>query len=241
MGGATPEEFFHGGERVADFLGRYQSHRRQWSPPAADGDRPEAEWGFEPALRDDVERFARERGYRVRRIVFEEPEHLSPLVAELYRWWYKQRQLLANRLLVESFIALEPMWALRTGSVPFWMKFNMEPSLNWLEQYLDTEPYDEIYMMLFSHGTDSIGLPSIDRWRAVLHRARQRGEFVGVEEDKFPRDFATLIRYHTDLQRTIPARYPLPGPLTLEQLDKFIETAGDRFPVRWLDHPLSAG
>lgn len=133
------------------------------------------------------------------------------------------------------------MWALRTGSVPFWMKFNMEPSLNWLEQYLDTEPYDEIYMMLFSHGTDSIGLPSIDRWRAVLHRARQRGEFVGVEEDKFPRDFATLIRYHTDLQRTIPARYPLPGPLTLEQLDKFIETAGDRFPVRWLDHPLSAG
>jgi hypothetical protein len=235
LGGATPEEFFNGGERVAEFLERYQSHRRQWNPPAPDGERPEAEWGLEPALRDDVERFARLRGYRVRRIVFKEPEHLSPFVAELYRWWYKQRQLLANRLLVESFIVLEPMWALRTGSVPFWMKFNMEPSVNWIEQYLEnTDPYDEIYMMLFSHGTDSIGLPSIERWRTVLNRARQRGAFVGVEEDKYPRDFATLIRYYTDLQPTIPARYPLPAPLTLEQLDKFIELAGDSEPVRWL-------
>ena len=34
-------------------------------------------------------RFARERGYRVRRIVFDEPEALSPLVADLYRWWYR--------------------------------------------------------------------------------------------------------------------------------------------------------
>jgi len=159
---------------------------------------------------------------------------LSPFVAELYRWWYKQRQLLANRLLVESFILLEPMWSLRTGSVPFWMVFNMEPSLNWLEQYLDTDPYDEIYMMLFSHGVDSVGLPSIARWHAVLNRACQRGEFLGVEADKYSRHFASFMRYYTDLQRTIPARYPLPGPLAIEQLDNFIEQVGDRFPVRWL-------
>lgn len=155
-------------------------------------------------------------------------------MAELYRWWYKQRQLLANRLLVESFILLEPMWSLRTGSVPFWMVFNMEPSLNWLEQYLDTDSYDEIYMMLFSHGVDSVGLPSIARWHAVLNRACQRGEFLGVEADKYPRHFASFMRYYTDLQRTIPARYPLPGPLAIEQLDNFIEQVGDRFPVRWL-------
>jgi hypothetical protein len=126
------------------------------------------------------------------------------------------------------------MWALRTGSVPFWMKFNMEPSLNWIEQYLEsTDPYDEIYLILFSHGTNSIGLPSIERWRTVFNRARKRGEFVGVEEDKFPRNFATLIRYYTDLKRQIHARYPVPGSLTLEQLDKFIQEAGDRFPVGW--------
>ncbi len=54
LGGATPEEFFHGSERVAEYLERYQSYRRQWDPPVPNGERPEAEWGFEPALRDDV-------------------------------------------------------------------------------------------------------------------------------------------------------------------------------------------
>jgi hypothetical protein len=232
-GGATPEEYLHGSGRVEKYLERYGSHRRHWEPPEPDGESPEAEWGFEPALGEDVERFAEERGYRVRRIVFEEPEELSPLVADLYRWWYGQRRLLANRLLVESFILLEPYWALCTGSVPFWSKFGMELPFAFLERYLDTtDPYDEIRMMLFSHGVDSVGLVPIERWRSLVGRARKRGAFVGVDEQRFPRDFATLIRYYTEVKK-IPARYPLPGPLALSHLDAFLERAGDRYPVRW--------
>jgi len=41
------------------------------------------------------------------------------------------------RLLVESFIVMEPFWTIRTGSVPFWMVFNKLPSAEALEQYLD--------------------------------------------------------------------------------------------------------
>jgi len=230
LGGATEAEFFQGGDRVAEYLERYASPRRQWDPPAPTGESPEAEWGFEPTLRADIESFARERGYRIQRLVFREPEHLSPFVAELYRWWYKERGISANRLLVESFILLEPRWTLRTGSVPFWMKFNMEPSLNWIEKYLESaDPYDEIYLILFSNGVEAVGLPPIDRWRTIFNYARKRGEFIGMEENKFPRNFATLIRYYTDLQRQISSRYPLPGALTLEQLDKFIQATGDRF------------
>jgi hypothetical protein len=62
LGGATPEEFLCGSERVENYLARYGSHRRRWDPPEPDGERPEAEWGFEPAFREDVERFAREHG-----------------------------------------------------------------------------------------------------------------------------------------------------------------------------------
>jgi len=232
-GGATEKEFIHGGKRVEHFLARYGSHRRRWHPPEPDGERPEAEWGFEPALREDVKRFASERGYRVQRLVFEEPEDTSPLVADLYSWWYRQRRLLANRLLIESFILMEPHWALRTGSVPFWTEFNMEPSLERVEDYLkSTEPYEEIHAMLFSHGVESVGLPSIERWRSLTRRARKRGGFVGVDEEEFPRDYATFVRYHTDLKK-IPARYPMPGPLTLGQLDGFLQGAGDRYQVRW--------
>lgn len=230
VGGATPEEFLYGSERVAKYIQRYHPSQQKWDAPEPDGERPEAEWGFQPQLGEDVEHFARERGYRLRRIVFDEPAYLSPFVAELYRWWYKQREIVTNRLLVESFILLEPFWTLQTGSIPFWLTFNMEPSLHWLEQYLDTSLYDEIYMMLFSHGVNSsVGLASIEQWRTVLTRAKQKGQFVGVDEDKYPRDFASMIRYYTDLKRTISTRYPLPKPLTLEQLDQFIEQQGENF------------
>ena len=234
LGGATSEEYLRGSERVEDYLARYGSHRRHWDPPQPDDERPEAEWGFEPVLREDIERFAREKGYRVRRIVFEEPEDPSPLVADLYRRCYEGRGLPANRLLVESFILMEPWWVLRTGSVPFWMVFNTESSADRLRRYLDdTRPYDYIRLMLFSHGVDSVGLAPIERWRSEVRRARKQGGFVGADERRFPRDFATFVRYHTDLEK-IPTRYPMPGPLPLSRLDEFLGRAGDRYAVRWI-------
>lgn len=97
--------------------------RTSWDSPEPTGESPEAEWGFEPELRGDVERIAQERGYRVRRIVFDEPEQVSPLVADLYHWWYAQRRIIARRLLVECFLMMEPFWTLRTASIPFWLTF----------------------------------------------------------------------------------------------------------------------
>lgn len=239
LGGATPEEFIHGSERVEKYLDQYNSHRRTWDAPEPDGDRPEAEWGYEPALTADIERIARERGYKIKRVVFDEPEHPSPLIAELYRWWYRQRGFDANRLFVESFVAHEPYWTLRTGSVPFWMKFNMEPSAEWIEQYLDTaDPYDEIYLTLFSHGVEAVGFVPIERWREVIARAKKGGDFIGVEEDKYPHDFGVFARYHKEIREKIPARYPLPGPLTLEQLEGYLESSGGSPLVQWIDHPV---
>jgi hypothetical protein len=118
------------------------------------------------------------------------------------------------------------------------MVFNKEPSLAAVERYLDgADPFDEIYLTLFSHGVDSVGLPPIDRWAAVLRRARRWGRFVGVDPRAFPRDFAVFLRFHRDLA-AIAARSPMPDPLTLAQLDAFLASAGDRFRVRWLEGGL---
>jgi hypothetical protein len=235
LGGATAEEYQHGGPRVEAYLQRYGIPKRRWDSPMPDGRSPEAEWGFEPTLRADVEQLARRRGWRIRRVVFTEPEDLSPLVAELYRWWYRGRGIDSTRLVIESFILLEPWWTLRSGAAPFWMVFNKEPSLAAVERDLDgTEPFDEIALTLFSHGVDSVGLPSIERWAAVLSRARTTGRFVGVDRAAFPRDFAVFLRFHRDLT-AVSARFPMPAPLTLAQLDTFLESAGHRFAVEWLD------
>lgn len=233
LSGASEEEFHHGGPRVAEYLARYDSPVRRWRGPELDTVSPEAEWGFAPALREDIVRFAQARGYQVRRVVFDEPEALSPLVADLYRWWYRQRGIPANRLFVESFVIIEPYWALRTGSVPFWMKFNTEESLAAVGRYLnEREPFDEIMLTLFQNGVEPVGLPRISDWERVLARARRAGWFAGLRPDEHPFDLAHLARYD-DALREVPARYPLPGPLTLAELDGFLAGAGRYEGVRW--------
>jgi hypothetical protein len=62
--GFGPAPRFH--VRVADFLERYGSARRHWDSSEPDGEWPEAEWGFAPLLRADVERIAA-RARRARR------------------------------------------------------------------------------------------------------------------------------------------------------------------------------
>lgn len=231
VGGAEPQEYVHGSARVATYLRRYGAHRLHWDAPEPDADRPEAEWGFEPALRDDVARFADRHGYRVRRILYDDPQDLSPLVADLYRWWYAQRGIPAHRLLVESFILLEPWWALRTASVPYWTTFAVRPAAEALCRYLDAAaPYEFIDLVLFSHGVDSIGLVPISDWHSLLDRARTAGRFAGVDADRYPRDLAVFARYQRAI-RQIPARYPLPPPLGLTGLDAFLSGSADRYAV----------
>jgi len=235
VGGATPDEYLGGSPRVTALLHQYGSRHQHWDAPEPDGERPEAEWGFDPALRADVIRFAKARGYRVRRILFDEPDDLSPVVANLYRWWYRQRGLNGSRLLVQTFVQIEPWWTLRTGSVPFWLVFSVEPAASRLERYLDHEPaFDDIRLTLFSHGTDSIGLASVERWQAILNRAGKGGSFLGTDTRAYPHDFAAYLRYSRAV-RELPGRVPMAPPLSLKQLDAFLAETPDHGEVRWVD------
>jgi hypothetical protein len=223
VGGATQEELFGGSDRVAAYLARYRTGPRRWDPPTPDGEAPEAEWGFEEALAADVVRFAAECGYRVRRLTFDAPPDLSPLVADLYRWWYRERGLPDDRLLVESFILLEPWWTLGAGLVPLWTTFNTEDAAAPVERYLDQRPpFAEIHLTLFAHGVDSVGLAPIQRWRAIVNRATGTGRFAGVDQRAFPRDFASFVRYHHAL-KALGQRAPLPEPLLWAAVEAFLQ------------------
>lgn len=217
-----------GGMSAEDF------HRR-WDAPVPDEEAPEAEWGFDPALLDDLRALAERRGLRLRRIVFENPEDLSPLVADLHRWWYRRRGHPAGRLLVESFVLLDPWWAIRTASVPLWLAFAVEPSAARLEDYLAaSEPYDDIRLTLFSHGTQGVGVAPIERWRSVLDSSGARAGFLGVDERRFPRDFASFGRFTREL-RALDAPHRPPAALTLAELDEFLALRTDDDGVTWLE------
>ncbi|UUP16552.1 hypothetical protein [Nitratireductor thuwali] len=232
VGGMEPDEYLRGSRRVAEYLKRYGVDLEKWDPPEPDGESPEAEWGFEPDLGREIEGLAKELGLRVLRLAYEQPDDLSAPVADLHRQWHRERGLASDRLLVSSFALVEPHWALRTGSTPYWATFNAASSFAALHAYLErSEPFGEIGLMIFPHGTESVGLPSLDDWRGLLRRARGHGAFVGVNERAYPHHFSALARYHTDIVR-IRDRYPLPPPLPLRRFEDFFAESGTRYPVR---------
>jgi hypothetical protein len=222
FGGISAGEFRNGGPRIADYLARHGSPHRKWEGPEPDGESPEAEWGFEPEILADLLTSAADNGHRTARLRFPEPQRLSPAVADLYRAWYRQRQIPDSRLFVSCFVLLEPWWTLRTGSVPYWMAFNTEQSRQGLLGYLDeADAYDEIRLTLLSNGIAAPGQAQIPAWREALDRARTTGVFTGVDPRAFPRDFASFVRMHRDLSRVRPV-YPMPEPMAFDDAKKFL-------------------
>ena len=141
----------------------------------------------------------------------------SAPVAELQRRWYAESGQPARRLLVESFILLDPWLAVRTRSVPFWTTFSTRPSLEALQRYLSaTAPYPEIVAALFAHGVASIGVARPEHWCALFRHAEHGGRLLGTRPQAFPEDFAVFARFHRELE-AIPERYPPPPPLPLDR------------------------
>lgn len=234
-GGATENEYLHGGPRVRDYLTRYGRARSRWAPPEPNDVAPEAEWGFDAALADDVRALAAQAGWRVAEIRFRDPEALSPLAASIHADWYREAGIEPTRLIVDSFLLMDPFTTLRLNAVPLWLLFCVDPSAAVLERFLDERgPFEEIDLMLFSHGTQSIGLAPIERWRALVARASRQGRLLGVDERRYPRDFATFTRFH----RTLAALGPLAGPpasLPPARLDAALRAHGSAYGVEFLE------
>lgn len=212
VGGLTADDYIKGSPRVARFLAEQNSSLRGWDGPAPDATSPEAEWGFDPALLPDLSRLCADNGWKLERLRFDHPDTLSAPVADTYRAWYRENDYPGTRLLVDCFALLEVHLPLTLGLVPYWTTFGTQPALETLLGYLDsTEPYDEIDLGLFSHGTCSAGYASIDEWDHVLGRARRDGRYCGIDRKRFPQDFASNVRFHEALSSR-PGSPAEPGP-----------------------------
>jgi hypothetical protein len=116
--------------------------------------------------------------------------------------------------------------------MPFWLVFCVDRSAEVLREFLDGEPaFDEIGLMLFSHGTEGVGVAPIEEWRRLLSRARHRGYFLGVDESRYPRDFATFIRFHRALAE-LGTPFELPPPLSLRHFEDLAGRYGPRWGIR---------
>ncbi len=116
------------------------------------------------------------------------------------------------------------------------MVFNGRRSAATLSNYMGrAKPYDYLYKMLLSNGVNPIEGVSIEDWRSLARHASIGAEFVGVNEDKFPYDFASFLRYNAALQRTIPFRHEMPAPASLDELDMFLKDYGHQYRVQFVE------
>lgn len=201
---------------------------------------PEAEWGFDSALLEDIRSLARQMNWRLVEIRLQEPESLSFVTARAYRDWYRDAGIEPRRLVVDSFLLSDPFTTLWLHALPFWLLFCTEPSASMLQRFLTSEPpFEAIDLMLFSHGTESIGLAPIGRWQGLLKQATREGRFIGVDKERYPRDFATFVPFHQALTRLGPMQTPPPA-MTLPFFESALRAHGAAHGVTCIDHtPLA--
>jgi hypothetical protein len=194
-----------------------------------DGVSAEAEWGFEPQLADDVSRWAAAHGHPVHRLRLDCPEALSAPVADLHRRWAEGRGAV-DRLLLESFVLLDPFHVARTGAAPFWTMFPVQASASRVAAYLDSRAeFTVVDALLFNHGAESAGLADGRTWQALIERGGRPGHLLGVTASRFPVDFASLARYGPALRRLDAA----PHPPRSHRLAEIIEGTSGAPGVHW--------
>jgi hypothetical protein len=186
QGGMTPEEYFDAPD-----------------VPAPDGTAAEAEWGFAEPLLDGLREAARRAGHPVVELRYGHPQDPAAAVADVLRSWTRRRGGAAQRLLVSSFVIHDPWRTIATGSVPFWTFFPVQSAARDLSDYLASTTYDDVDVLLFSHGVESRGLADARTWQRIAEQARHRGRLLGVDPRTFPADFAVFARY-TSALRSLP-------------------------------------
>ncbi|MBD3263781.1 MAG: hypothetical protein GF375_01610, partial [Candidatus Omnitrophica bacterium] len=90
LGDVGGEEYHKGSRRIKDFLKRQGSPKHKWEIPSPLSEAPESEWGFDEELSSDIKKYAKKKRYKIKRIVYNHPEELSPAAADLSRYWYKK-------------------------------------------------------------------------------------------------------------------------------------------------------
>ncbi|HEY6686400.1 MAG TPA: hypothetical protein VI094_09365 [Propionibacteriaceae bacterium] len=177
--------------------------------PTPDDDAAESEWGLHPDFCDHVRAWCGQRGYRYAEISYDGPQAPAAAVATVMRDWYRARGEPSSRLVIPCFILGDPWQTICAAAVPFWLHFAVQPALQALDAYLDnTEPYSDVNVFLFEHGTKSPGIATPEEVAEVIRRHGARAHFDGLDPERFPHDIGTLGRYGRVFDQLPRARKP---------------------------------
>ncbi|KAA2254037.1 hypothetical protein F0L68_30965 [Solihabitans fulvus] len=211
-GGLDPDAHLLGSAEVAEFLAAQGSTLRHFDAPPADGPAPEGEWGTAPELVADVLDWAAAHNRPVHRISFEDPQALSAPTTELHREWLRTKGFSGDRLLVESYLMVDPVGAAKVGLVPFWTVFPVRRAQAGLQRYVaDVAPVRELQVLLYPHGVRSAGWGPPACWDSLTEFV-DRVELPATDRRRYPADYRALPAYGSLLRGLAGGTPELPLP-----------------------------
>ncbi|SDS11028.1 hypothetical protein [Actinopolymorpha singaporensis] len=224
QGGLDAADYLNGSPRVTAFLHEQGSPRSRFAAPEPDGRSPEAEWGFDPLLGQDVADWAERHGRSHVRVRIPSPQALSGPVARLFRRRIREAGGSGDRMLVESFVMLDPVQAERTASVPYWTFFGVERARQDVLRHLAAaaaagDPYADVEVLLFPHGVASSGATPPRTWAELSRHVTGTVRLPASTVARWPAHFDALADYGPMLTALpTPARGVSPSPLTVRAL-----------------------
>lgn len=245
QGGLDAPEYLDGSPRVSAFLRSHGSSRSRFAAPEPDGNSPEAEWGFDAALGADVTSWAGQAGHPIVRLRTPSPQALAGPVATLMRKRVRARGGRGDRLLVESFVMLDPVQSDRTGSVPYWTFFGVGPAVRATARHLAEaaaagDPYADVNVMVFPHGVASAGAAPPSSWSDLHVHVTGQVSILPGTLPRWPAHFDTLATYGAAL-RSLPTDGAEPMPALLPVREALETLAADGVDITGLDALRDAG
>src|SRR5690606_36158613 len=120
------------------------------------------------------------------------------------------------------YVMLDPVQAVRTGSVPYWTFLGVQPGRHAALRYVTDaaaadDPYDDLQLLLYPHGVASCGSAPPEEWRALREQLTGRFSLLPGTDERWPSHVDAMARFGPSLRR-LPTVVPEPPPpLPVEQ------------------------
>ncbi|MGD1995526.1 MAG: hypothetical protein PVH62_02020 [Anaerolineae bacterium] len=219
LGGVSDREFLEGGAAIES--PRYPADG--WSLPDQHLEmQVESEWGAAPPLREIVENFAANHGYRFLPLRGDHPEWYSRLALRAHRRVSEKEGRDPAGVLVEMFTQTNPVAPLMSRLLPLWLPFNCTDSLYFLRQMREALPAGR--PILFTPIANFVVTPDTADWEAYREAlAGLNLQVLGTRRGLFPSDPAGLWRPAQELARWCRRHLdPVEARLSPEELSALI-------------------
>ena len=200
-GDISAEEFLNGSERIKRYCAQERLTQTDWrleEYPLEEG--RESEWGSEAGLKESLQSFCEQEGYRFVCISFDDPNDFSRLAFTALDKQFKMNGVDPSGTIIEMFSQYDPAAPMRYGLLPIWLIFNTNDSLRYLktmrDAFLPGKP------ILFSALSTFSLTPDMVKWRdwqdcfegfEVLN--------IGARSTHYPADTLALVQWQELLHK----------------------------------------